>query len=513
MHVTRLFRLFALLLALALLVACGGDAPDAATPADAEPAAEAAATSAPAPAEPVAEATAADPTAEPTREPTKEPTQEPTSEPATADTGAAEAATTTATGDTTPGWACFGTAGAGLTCLTPDGAWQTFTSDASPLGSDYITAMTTCPDGSILIAHTGGLSRFDGTNWQEYDSGWGFGSADGIACGADDRFWVAHFEGVSTFDGSSWTTFGSDQLATGEQATDLVDGVVIAPDSTVWVVTANTIAAYDGSAWTRWQTGEGLDDRFFFETITLDATGAPVAAHGSGLLRFDGSAWQSIENDDLYTLTAVAAGLDGTLYAGTFSQGIGATDGAAWTEFSRATGDLESDRIKALAIDGNGRLWAGSEWGLHVRSDAGWQVYRMDNADLADHAVSSIAVVAGGPALPEPAPKAPGGLTGTLTKDGTPVADTLVELCVESLSSFFSGDTPCSDQPFFTSATTDAAGAFAFSDLPAGLYVITVQTADGWAQLTTEFGLGSERVPVLAGETLDIGELILTDEE
>ncbi|MFN2136337.1 MAG: carboxypeptidase-like regulatory domain-containing protein, partial [Candidatus Promineifilaceae bacterium] len=88
-----------------------------------------------------------------------------------------------------------------------------------------------------------------------------------------------------------------------------------------------------------------------------------------------------------------------------------------------------------------------------------------------------------------------------------------VELCVEQLSSYFTGDTPCSDQPFVRSSTTGANGAFFFDDLPPGFYVLTVETADGWAQLTNDLGLGSERVPVNAGVDTGLGELTVTEQE
>jgi len=36
---------------------------------------------------------------------------------------------------------------------------------------------------------------------------------------------------------------------------------------------------------------------------------------------------------------------------------------------------------------------------------------------------------------------------------------------------------------------------------------LVVDASGGWSQLTNEFGFGSERVPVLAGENTEIGEL------
>ena len=117
-----------------------------------------------------------------------------------------------------------------------------------------------------------------------------------------------------------------------------------------------------------------------------------------------------------------------------------------------------------------------------------------------------------GPALPALEEKEKGSLTGTIEQaDGTPLADTRVEICVETIGSTFTGDTPCSDQPFFLSTKTDANGVFLFEDIPAGYYVIVAETDTGWARLTDQFGITSERTLIQAGEQYDIETLTLEE--
>jgi hypothetical protein len=108
----------------------------------------------------------------------------------------------------------------------------------------------------------------------------------------------------------------------------------------------------------------------------------------------------------------------------------------------------------------------------------------MYNDNLNDNDVRAMAVIEGGPPLPEPMDKAPGSLGGQIVlKDGEPAAGATVEICVERMGSQFFGETPCSDQAFMRWTETDADGAFVFPDLPAGLYVITINTGEGstWA--------------------------------
>ena len=137
----------------------------------------------------------------------------------------------------------------------------------------------------------------------------------------------------------------------------------------------------------------------------------------------------------------------------------------------------------------------------------------MSNSGLSDNDVNFIVTTNDGPALPALEEKAKGSLTGKLEKaDGTPLADTRVEICVETLASSFNGDTPCSDQPFFLSTKTNADGVFLIENVPAGYYVIVAETGDSsWAQLTDEFGISSEKTLIQAGEQYDIETLTLEE--
>ena len=412
-----------------------------------------------------------------------------------------------------PGMACFGSAGNGITCLDENG-WQVFTRDNSPLGGDYSQGMAVCPDDRLVVAHTSGISTFDGQSWKEYEPGWGHGSVKAVACDAAGDFWVAHYRGVSHFDGSGWTTYPADQLATGGAATDLVVDIATGPDGRVWAVTANSVALFRGDEWTVYQEGQGFDDRYFFDRIALDSYGRPWVAHGSGLLLFDDGTWTSYPNSNLYTVESLAVDAQGRLWVGTFSQGVSVFEGGGWLTYDSTSSELASSHVRVMTIDGRGRVWMGTEWGLYVVDGNDWRWFRMDNSDLGDHDIYALAVLGGGPSLPGAVEKPLGSIQGQIVhEDGEPIAGATVEICVEKLGSRFYGATPCSDQPFTSGAETDADGKFVIIDLPAGFYVVAVDAGDGWVQLTTDLGLVSERVLVEPGEETYLGELVVGAEE
>jgi len=408
------------------------------------------------------------------------------------------------------GIACLGTKDLGVVCLDESG-WKTYTDENSDLASNYITAMTACPDKRIAFATYQGISLFDGQNWSSIGNG-DFTSIDALACDAEGVLWVAHYQGVSRYDGQ-WTKFGSDQLATGDSASELTYDIAIAPDGKVWAVTANSVAVYDGNAWTIYQQGQGFDEKLYFNSIAFDNSGRVLVSQSGGLAIFENGTWTLNQSADyISSVEDMIVDTTGRAWLGTLINGIYTFENGAWSNQTFEKTDLSSNDINALAADTGGRVWVATEFGLSVFVDGGWQVFRMDNSDLPANDLRGVAVIADGPALPATADKETGSLTGQVKNaDGSPVGDSTVEICVEVLGTQFFGDTPCSDQPFFLTGKTDAEGKFSFEGVPAGYYTIVMQVGDGWAQLTGDIGGFSEQVLVESGETSDVGDITMEE--
>ncbi len=408
--------------------------------------------------------------------------------------------------------ACFGLSDGGLTCLNESG-WKTYNDKNSDLPTNYLNAGALCPDGKIAIAHFDGISLFDGANWQQVPKTENYSSADSLACGPDGSLWVAHFQGVSRYAAGQWTTYGSELLATGAAANELVYDVAVAADGNVWVATSRSVALFDGKTWAVFQNGQGFDKDLFFNALALDSAGRPWAGYSNGVAVYENGTWRLIEKPDYNSPAAMTLDAAGKLWLGSIVGGVATFDGSTWANIDRASGKLGSDQINAVAADSQGRVWLGTSYGLSVFDGQGWQTYRMDNSDLGDNNLKFVVVVKDGPPLPASAEKTQAGLTGKLEDAAhAPLAGMRVEICVETIGFSFDGETPCSDQPFFLSTQTDDTGVFTFSNVPAGYYIIVAETGTGWAQLTDQFGISSERTLLAPGDTYDIGTLTLETE-
>ncbi len=422
--------------------------------------------------------------------------------PAVAKTESAATPEAAAGGVSDGNFACFGTGMNGVTCLTA-GGWKTYTRDNSEIKGSGIETLAACPDGKIYAGTSIEMAVFDGRAWESIPvGGEEYQGADFIACGPDGSIWTAYYEGVSKYKNGVWTSFSYEAYATGEYA-KLAKGLAVAPDGTVWVGTGNSISAYDGAAWKEYKQGSGFDKTVSPAGLAVDSQNRVWTLDYDTLYRFENGVWEAIElGDSIYGAKSLVIDPEDRLWVNTSSQGALIFDGQKWVELSNRKGDIHSNGVNMAAFDASGRTWLAMAYGIDVLMDGAWTHFRMDNADLLNNEITAVAVAGDGPPLPAPLAKKPGSIVGSIIRGGAPLADAEVEFCVEAIILTYSGETPCSSQPFMKKTRTSAEGYFSIPEIPTGYYIITVKVDDGWIS-------SSKRVPVEEGKQTDMGELKL----
>lgn len=406
--------------------------------------------------------------------------------------------------------AWVGSSDAGLACLDGSG-WHVIGEGSGLLGDD-VRDVAVGPDGRVWVLQLNGLSVTDGATWETYESAsQGFGVPVAIAFGPEGSVWLAHFRGVSRFDGSTWTTWPVADL--GIEATQYPGSITVAPDGLVWVASSDALASFDGTAWTALTADAGLPVVSYIEDVVAGPEGLWVA-HTGGVLGWNGSAWLTNGGDDLDYAQALALDDDGRTWAGTWRRGVSVFESIGWLNYDRERSGLSSDDVRSLAIDDQGRVWAGTAYGLDILEDGAWKAYNMHDSGLLDDTVTAVAVSGPGPSLPAPVERAPGSLSGIVLEGAAPLTGASAVLCTETTTWASEGSLPCADLPFSMQATTGPDGRFSFEGVPVGRYDVIIQASSGdWVSAVRTLGPLSDRFTVQEGAPTDVGSVDIAADE
>jgi ligand-binding sensor domain-containing protein len=299
-----------------------------------------------------------------------------------------------------------------------DGAWISCT-EADGLVDDAVQAIAVTGEGIVWAGTTEGVSRFDGASWTTYlpgDRAWDIAVApDGAVWFANDAAGLRRYTPAD----DAWETYkmGDDQFAPG------VKTAAVDPQGDVWAYLGyDQVYRFDGQEWqAEYDAPWACDATFEADGTPWIATCDAYRTYGAGLvIRADGS-WRHVSREDGLasdSVRAVAVGPGGQIAAGTndglsvyrdgewrtlrdgpalnrittvavtpngtawfgFGDtsfpppggGVSRFDGRQWDLFNQRTGLAINDNVTLLAVDPDGRLWAGAGCELGYQADDGW---------------------------------------------------------------------------------------------------------------------------------------------
>jgi hypothetical protein len=399
--------------------------------------------------------------------------------------------------------AWMGGLGCGASALTSDGQWFALREETDALRSDQVMDVAIGLGGTAWIATSSGVARVAGGEVTEvYDN-----TMDALAVDrTSGDLWGVGYQTAGRYDGTSWTMFPSTEFGEGDYV-DMVKDVSVDADGRVWVATTSTVAMLDGEAWTWWGSGNGFPESpyaYYLESIVAAPDGRVWVSTSDGVLIYDGTGWE-LTDPGVGQPGRISASADGRVFVASYSDGFSTFDDGVWTVTTASPGALTNDRVRAVEVDGRGRLWIGTTWGLSIADDDRWTTYTMATSGLGGNCVEALAIDGVGPAdLPAPTTPMTGSLSGSITSGGTPLGGTEVVLCSEAPGIIYSGETPCSGYPFEMVATTDADGRFSFADIPVGDYDLAWKVDETtWRS----FMFGGEVPRVRAGQVTELAPI------
>jgi hypothetical protein len=453
-------------------------------------------------------------TGTPTRTPTPTVTRTPTATPTPLPVGAGYGSTSFE-----PGIACFGFLSFGLTCLDEDG-WHTYTPSNSALYGNSVYEMTLCPNGQFVIAHDKGAVFFDGQVFlNPLPSRWGTETVKTLDCDTENNLVIAYPGSLILTQQNAWNEIDISTLAPQVDPAEriTISDVLFDQNGALWVVgdwesVEGSIAKYENQSWVQFLDIPEMSEDIDLHGLEEDSQGRIWAIYDDGLFSYDGQTWIHYPSPMGEKIWDSFVDLDDHIWL-TTSYGFASFFNGNWNYYEVDNEGQSDDDVSGIALDARGRLWIPTDWGLTIFDGEGWTTYHMHTSDLAANNVNRIAVQAGGPSLPALIEKESGSISGRIFLNGQPLQDVDVEVCVKSLGMFYTGNTPCGNQPYIVRGNTDEEGRFSLTVVPGHYYLnFKPKGAEKWTRLTSGItGMISMRIDVLPGQDNRLNDLYMTE--
>jgi RNA polymerase subunit RPABC4/transcription elongation factor Spt4 len=418
-----------------------------------------------------------------------------------------------------PGTACFGFLSFGLSCLDENG-WHNYTPSNSALYGNSVYEVALCPNGDFAIAHDKGTVFYSaGTFRNPLSSRWGIESVKAIACDGENNLAVAYSGSLILSQQNAWKEIDISPLAPQEDPSEriVISDVLFDQSGALWVVgdwesVEGGIAKYENQNWIRFLEIPDMSEDINLHGLEEDSQGRIWAIYDDGLFSYDGQTWihypspmgeriwdSFIDSDDRIWLTT--------------SYGFASFFDGNWNYYEIENEGQSDDEPSGIALDARGRLWLPTDWGLTIFDGEQWTTYHMHDSDIASNDANSLAIQAGGPSLPTLIEKESGSISGRIFLNGQPLVEANVEVCIKSLGMFYTGNTPCGNQPYIVRGKTDEEGRFTLTVFPGHYYLVFKgKDAEKWTRLTSGItGLTSMRIDVLPGKDSRLNDIYQTE--
>jgi ligand-binding sensor domain-containing protein len=279
----------------------------------------------------------------------------------------------------------------GVTQIKADGTFVPFTEDLGNIPDDDIEAVVGDAAGNVWLAAFDGLLKYSNGEFTLYDSDntedFPFlSSFTGVVVDSEGMIWAGNYFGtVCRFDPAAEKC-----IATYEDLDGMAGGVsdlILAESGELFFGSddGTGISRFDGSAW-KGYVREELAPANQADALAITPDGTMLVGGDFGLMQFASTAadkpWQEIDfdSDGVYALFGTPEGF----WAGS-GDGVSFYDYGSKDWLSIKSGDpglgIASGTPTSRAVDGKGRLWAGTYSGVTVVDGSKFTFYDLLNEE------------------------------------------------------------------------------------------------------------------------------------
>ncbi len=268
----------------------------------------------------------------------------------------------------------------------------------------YINTLAIDNKNNIWIGtKTKGLIKFNHFNntWTNYDttnSGIPSNHICSIKIDSKNQIWVATEKGLSVYFNSNWTNYNSNnsELPTN----NYINVIEIDQNDTIWIgLWKNGLIKFDGKSWKRYNLSQSPMSINSIYAIEKDKKGNIYIGGYEGLVYYNGSDWENL--NDVFGFTnqsvlAIKEDNQGDMWFGlNTSNCLYHSDGDSWIAYDSTNIPLtlSKSHINTLEIDNVNDLWVGTNSsGLYHFNNDNWESLNINNTPLPSNIISAIAI-------------------------------------------------------------------------------------------------------------------------
>lgn len=233
------------------------------------------------------------------------------------------------------------------------------------LAQSQVRCMAEDAEGYLWFGTLGGASRFDGLNFTNYAQQEGLPDAqvNALLTTRDGTLWLACGLSLATFDGHRMRTEQLPRAWRGQRILALVEppegGPIIGSDG------AGIARRTKDGGWEH-LPGYPADSANGVRALLMMPDGDLLVGLRNGLLRWSKGRCVRVAAADGMTVSALAYAPDGSIWVGTFGDGLLRIGRDGTNDHYDEQSGLLQKNIRTLLVDDKGRLWVGTKFGANL---------------------------------------------------------------------------------------------------------------------------------------------------
>ncbi|MBP6827561.1 MAG: T9SS type A sorting domain-containing protein [Saprospiraceae bacterium] len=272
--------------------------------------------------------------------------------------------------------------------------------DSTQVGLSFYTsnatALNALPDGRIVVGTSSrGCAIFENAGWNVFNqanSGLPSNYIRDIALGNDGKIYFATSAGLAILDGSNWTVFNS--ANTGITGFNDVKSVAVTSTGVIWVTSTLRFAKQEAGVWTEYTAASiGLTGVGFPGDVLVDGQDRLWLSFSKSISVLDGAVWTHYPEGNIGCTLPLSIGLkiklamDGAGQLWTSACGLTRFNGQNWDKFDFGNATLPAGQLFAITQDTTGNMWFAGSVGIAKKEGDTWQSFGPAELGLSEPSV------------------------------------------------------------------------------------------------------------------------------